>query len=129
MNGSPHRTNVSFTGLTLLVLSAATGAVALGGDESDADMPPDGLLISVIDAASNRPIPEFRVLAGVKSGGVADEFEKRTGQEVVNWQPHTIREGRDGVLFWPLNKAYEVMALRVEAYGFMPANSAWIKKA
>ena len=79
-----------------------------------------GIRISVLNAKGDRGIPEFRVIAGVSSGGVASEFEKRTGQTVINWQPHTCRIGKEGDYVWPLAKAYAEMALRVEADGYQP---------
>ena len=51
---------------------------------------------------------------------MTSEFEKRTGQTVINWQPHTCRIGKEGDYVWPLAKAYDEMALRVEADGYQP---------
>ena len=76
----------------------------------------------MLNAKGDRGIPEFRVIAGVSSGGVASEFEKRTGKTVINWQPHTCRIGKDGDYVWPLDKAYAEMALRVEADGYTAAS-------
>ena len=83
----------------------------------------DHIRINVVDSERQSPLREFRVIAGVKSG-VSSEVEG-----VVNWQPHTLRIGRDGVLDWPLDKAYDEMALRIEADGYRPKTSAWMKKA
>jgi beta-lactamase regulating signal transducer with metallopeptidase domain len=88
-----------------------------------------GIRMSVLNAKGDRGIPEFRVIAGVKSGSVAADYEQRTGREVVNWQPHTLRIGKDGDFTWPLAKAYDEMAIRVEADGYEPQIFAWIKKA
>ncbi len=87
-----------------------------------------GITISVMNATGDRGIPEFRVIAGVSSGGIADEYEKRTGKTVINWQPHTCRIGKDGALVWPLDKAYAEMALRVEADGYQPQVVMGLKK-
>ncbi len=87
-----------------------------------------GIHLSVMNAKRDRPIPEFRVLAGVRSS-VSQEFEKRTGSDVVVWQPHTLRLGKDGDFIWPLERAYDEMAIRVEADGLVPQTSAWIKKS
>ncbi len=85
-----------------------------------------GITLSVLDSAGRKPIPAFRVIAGVKSS-VSQEFEKTHG-DVVVWQPHTLREGKDGGLVWPLEKAYDEMALRVEADGYEPQVFSWIDK-
>ena len=82
-----------------------------------------GMRISVVDNDGGKPIPEFRVVAGVKSG-VSSKIEG-----VVNWQPHTLRTGKDGELTWPLEKAYDEFALRVEAEGYAPQTSAWLRKS
>ena len=87
-----------------------------------------GIHLSVMNAKGDKPIPEFRVLAGVRSS-VSQEFEKRTGSEVVVWQPHTLRVGKEGDFVWPLEKAYDEMALRIEADGHIPQTSAWIKNS
>jgi len=101
---------------------AATSPVLVEPDAKLAD-----IQISVFDATGNKPLPTFRVIAGVHSG-VSDEFEKRAGRPVVNWQPHTLRVGKDGDLLWPLAKAYDEMALRVEADGYQPQIWYWIRK-
>jgi beta-lactamase regulating signal transducer with metallopeptidase domain len=88
-----------------------------------------GISISVMNAKGDRGIPEFRVIAGVNSGGVASEFEKRTGQTVISWQPHTCRVGKNGSYVWPLDKAYPEMSLRIEADGHEPQIVTGIKKA
>ena len=59
----------------------------------------------------------------------AEEFEKRTGRTVINWQPHTCGIGKDGDYVWPLAKAYDEMAIRVEADGYQPQIFTGIKKA
>jgi hypothetical protein len=69
------------------------------------------------------PGPEFRVIAGTKPGTSA------SGAGVINWQPHTLCIGKDGVLQWPLAKAHDEMALRVEADGCRPAVTEWIKRS
>lgn len=92
---------------------------------------PDPMLtdirVSAFDSTGNKPLPAFRVIAGVRSG-VSGEFEKRSERPVVNWQPHTLKVGKDGDLLWPLAKAYDEMALRVEADGYQPQIWYWIRK-
>ncbi len=89
--------------------------------------PENALRLDVIDGTTKAPLTHFRVIAGVPSS-VSAEFEKAKGVDVVCWQPHTIREGADGSLSWPLEKAYDKMALRVEAEGFVPQVVPWIEK-
>ena len=69
------------------------------------------------------------MIAGIPARGIADEYEKRTGKTAINWQPHTVRIGKDGDFVWPLAKAYEEMALRVEADGYVPSVAMWLKKS
>lgn len=88
-----------------------------------------GIRLSVLNSKGDRGIPEFRVIAGVDSGGVSSAFEKRTGKTVINWQPHTCRAGKEGDFVWPLDRAYPEMALRVEADGYQPQVITGVKKA
>ena len=79
------------------------------------------LSLTVRDADGRKVVPEFRVIAGVRS-------QAGDGKDVVNWQPHTLRIGTNGGMLWPLDKAYEEMALRVEADGCVPQVFQWIEK-
>jgi hypothetical protein len=88
-----------------------------------------GIRISVLNSKGDQGIREFRVIAGVPARYIADEYEKRTGKTVVSWQPHTLKIGKDGDYVWPLDKAYDEMALRVEADGYVPQTALWLKKA
>jgi beta-lactamase regulating signal transducer with metallopeptidase domain len=88
-----------------------------------------GIRLSVLNAKGDQGIAEFRVIAGVPAPGIADEYEKRTGKTAINWQPHTLKIGKDGEYVWPLAKAYEEMALRVEADGYVPSAALWLKKS
>jgi hypothetical protein len=72
---------------------------------------------------------EFLILAGVPAGSVSAKFEKRTGQTVVNWQPHTARVAKGGQYHWSREKGYDVMYLRIEAEGYQPQIAGPIKKA
>lgn len=93
------------------------------------DDPDNSIRITVLDAAGDQRIPEFRILAGVPAPGVANEYEKRTGHTVVNWQPHTVRNEENGECLWPLDTAYETMAIRIEADGYQPQIRTWLRKA
>ena len=88
-----------------------------------------GIRITVLNSTGDKGIPEFRVIAGVSPGSVTAKFEKRTGQAVINWQPHTCRIGKDGELVWPLDRVRAEMALRVEADGYQPQIHTGLKKA
>ena len=81
------------------------------------------ILVNVMDSTGRKPIKEFRVIAGVKSS-----FSGPGTQEIITWQPHTLRTGSDGALIWPMAKAYDPMALRVEADGYAPQTFAWLDK-
>ncbi|MEX2139591.1 MAG: hypothetical protein WD894_10040 [Pirellulales bacterium] len=74
-------------------------------------------------------LQSFQVLAGVEAGSVSADFQKRTGETVVNWQPHTVRISKGRDYAWSLNRTYEVMHLRLEADGYQPQIAGPIKKA
>ncbi len=78
----------------------------------------NGIQIKVMDA-EGKPLKDFRVIAGVPSS-VSAEFEKAHNVKVANWQSHTLHFGHREGLIWPLDKAYDDMALRVEADGYVP---------
>ena len=86
-----------------------------------------GIFLKVLDSTGQHPIKEFRVISGVPSS-VSSEFEKSQGRRVSNWQSHTLHIGSEGALLWPLDKAYDDMALRVEADGYVPQEFAWVDK-
>lgn len=88
-----------------------------------------GIRLSVLNAKGDQGIAAFRVIAGIPARGIADEYEKRTGKTVINWQPHTVQLGKDGDFVWPLGKAYDEMALRVEADGYVPSVALWLKRS
>jgi hypothetical protein len=118
---------LTFRGLVSTTVAAEKPNATPKGVEADAaTAAKNGISLSVLDSTGKKPIPNFRVIAGVKSS-VSAEFEKTHGAVVV-WQPHTLREGKNGGLVWPLEKAYEEMALRVEADGYEPQVFSWIDK-
>lgn len=142
----PGRSGWPIAALTLIsgVLIALAAAGGLNGQEQppasapgaqaqepETDPKPsqDGITIRVLDAKDKKPIPRFRVLAGVpaQAGPPPLAFGRRGG-EVINWQPHTVRVGRDGNFVWPADRGYQEMALRVEADGYQPQRSPWIKQ-
>jgi len=83
----------------------------------------NGIRITAIHATGRNPIKEFWVIAGTRP-----QVGGEQAKEVVNWQPHTLRAGHEGELIWPLDKAYDEMALRVEADGYAPQVMAWLEK-
>ena len=87
-----------------------------------------GITLDVIDAETGAPIDRFQVVAGVRSS-VIQPGEDAKESPIVNWQPHTLRASVAGVVIWPLERAYEEMALRVEADGRMPTRTPWISRA
>lgn len=87
----------------------------------------NGIQLKVLDSTGQHPIKEFRVIAGVPSS-VSSEFEKPHDVRVANWQSHTLLVGWEGGLIWPFDKAYDEMALRIEADGHVPQMVAWLDK-
>ena len=113
--------------LACRVMFAAAPARAAEGDKQEKAN--RGIEISVLDAKDKTPIGRFRVLAGVPAGSVtSEEFKRRTGRDAVNWQPHTVRVGKDGSYVWPTEPGYQEMTLRVEADGYLPQMSGSIKR-
>ena len=85
--------------------------------------------IIAVQDSTGKAIPAFRIIAGVRSSVSAD-FEKKHNCSVVNWQSHMLREGKDGRLEWSLSeKSYDEMVLRIEADGYVPQMTGWLKKA
>ncbi|MCA9061441.1 MAG: hypothetical protein KDA96_00200 [Planctomycetaceae bacterium] len=84
--------------------------------------PAQSIRITVLNAAGDQGIPEFRLIAGTPSGAKSRQFD---------WQPHTYRVGKDGDYFWPLEDAYKYykeIAIRVEADGYEPQIYWTLKK-
>lgn len=114
----------TYTSLTGLSASEGSGAIqfkpAPAGSTAHA---------ITVQSPDGKGIPAFRVIAGVRSSVSAD-FEKKHNCTVVNWQSHMLREGKDGKLEWSLSeRSYSEMVLRVEADGFVPQMTGWLKKA
>jgi hypothetical protein len=104
----------------LVVFLAVIGTVAVGFGFWHQVVSADPVIhLEVLDSAGQKSLTEFRVLAGTRSN-VSQRFEKEHGVKVVNWQPHTLRQGSDGSLIWPLKRAYADLCLRVEADGYVP---------
>jgi beta-lactamase regulating signal transducer with metallopeptidase domain/biopolymer transport protein ExbD len=97
------------------------------GLKGEAEPQEEGIRLSVRDAATGERLKSFRVVAGVPSS-VSMDFERTKGAPVAAWQGHTIRAGADGWMFWPTARAYDEMMLRVEADGYIPGHTAWLKK-
>ncbi len=74
----------------------------------------------VVDAETGEPVKLFRVLPGVPFRSWRAEDET-----LAVWQPHLVREMKDGVLSWPRKRGYEKFCLRIEAEGYQPATSPW----
>jgi len=132
----------------LLFLGAAVSLLAAGGSsvggqatltnesgtttaatDAEANRRENGISITVLDGTDKKPIPKFRVLAGTRPRSESAEFNKRVPSHVVYWQPHTLRMGENGGCIWPLKKAYDEMTLRIEADGYQPQRSGWIRKS
>ena len=67
-------------------------------------------------------------------GGVrlSEAAQKRyPGFKYPQWLPFTVREGENGTLLWPPPRqvdGYDEMALSVEADGYQPQASSWLKR-
>ncbi len=89
------------------------------------------LAIRVIDHETGDPISKFKAIAGVdiRKDMLNQEFVKRHGDAMlVNWQPHTVRVGKNGEYKWPMNRMYNPLGLRVEAEGYIPNHFMGIDK-
>ncbi len=82
----------------------------------------NSLELEVLDATTLKSVPAFRVITGVPS----QAGDSKPG--IVNWQPHTLAEGKDGKWSRSLERAYDEMALRVEAEGMAPEVVKGLKK-
>ncbi len=116
------------TAETTIVIAGEPAAANAPGERAAAPAPRKGtgtksILVNVLDATGKKPIREFHVIAGMRSMP-----SRERDNQIVNWQPHTLRIGTDGVLNWPLAEAYDPMALRVEADGYAPQVFAWLEK-
>lgn len=107
-----------------------TRANAAGGTLSFKSAPAGSTAHAIaVQSPAGKPLPAFRVIAGVRSS-VSSDFEKKHNCSVVNWQSHMLREGKDGKLEWPVSeRSYDEMVLRIEADGYVPQVTGWLKKA
>ena len=102
-------------------LGAANGQPAPLSEEA-----PLEVRIQVLDANTGAAIPSLRFLRGTPAGNVSgQEFRKKYDVEVANWQPHLIAIGKDGEHVWPLSRAWDRTALRIEADGYIPRVHTW----
>jgi beta-lactamase regulating signal transducer with metallopeptidase domain/Tfp pilus assembly protein PilF len=84
-----------------------------------------GLAFSVVDAVDRAPIPQFRVLWGSRVGDISTKTKET---EAINWRVYDSRETGNGVYFLPWGAAKDEVSLRVEADGYRPHTTPWIKK-
>ncbi len=100
--------------------------------ELDAEADDGGALLRVrcLDAGSGEPISDFRVISGVEIRILVEPSfaERHPGEEIVVWQPHTAAASVAGVWDKPLARAYNPLALRVEADGYVPDRHLWVDK-
>jgi hypothetical protein len=118
-----------FASLLIVPIALAPAAVAQVPPPLPLFAPPPPVLDIKVSDKQGKPIREFLIIAGTPAGRMTSaEFQERTGREATNWQQHTARIGRDGKFIWPLRNSYSRMKLRVEAAGYRPRSSQWIKK-
>jgi hypothetical protein len=112
----------------MLLLAASIPVAGAAPNEKEADLNP-AVAFSVLDEATGKPIPSFRIVAGVPvGGGINNDYTKRTGNEVVNWQPHMTKLGEGGTHVWSLERAWDQTGFRLEADGYIPQQFTWIVK-
>jgi RNA polymerase sigma factor (sigma-70 family) len=94
--------------------------VKAGGDPIRLTLfPPLKITGNVIDTASKEPIPAFRIVEGIRW----------TGQQDVTWQPQSSRKLGNGKYEATIGDFSNGGKLRVEADGYLPAESRMIQKS
>ncbi|TWU01161.1 carboxypeptidase-like regulatory domain-containing protein [Stieleria varia] len=90
---------------------------------------------TAIDWETGEPIDVFRVIPGTPNPreGMANEIRapgglNQTPSREALWQPHQIREMRDGKFQWPRTSGYRMMRFRVEADGYQPVMTPWTER-
>ena len=78
--------------------------------------------LSVVDEEMGEPVERFRVVPGVPYSGT-------DGPPVAAWQPHLVRDSTGGRYVWPRERSYTIFRLRVEAEGYRPSMTAWLREA
>jgi hypothetical protein len=108
------------TVLLIAILTSVAHPEALALIASGVDQPLVSL--SVLDEETGAPVERFLVVPGVPYSGT-DE------RSVASWQPHLVRESAGGRYEWPQERSYETFRLRVEADGYRPSTTAWLRRA
>lgn len=101
-------------------LSMACLIGVLAGAPSTSDDPPLVTILAV-DHETGARVERFRVIPGVPYSGTAD-------RAVAVWQPHLVAESVDGRFPWSSARSYETFRLRVEADGYRPSSTEWLRK-
>src|SRR4051812_17004678 len=78
--------------------------------------------LSVLDEETSDPVERFLVIPGVPYSGTDQ-------RSVAAWQPHLVREATGGRYEWPQERSYERFRLRVEADGYRPSTTAWLRRS
>src|SRR5688500_18837817 len=114
----PHR---SFLGGTLVGGYVLFTAASLA-QEADTDRDAGPLVtIRALDQSTGEPIASFRVVPAVPaSRGIG-------GQSVAVWHPHLTRASENGLYEWPRERSYETFRLRIEADGYRPSHTEWLR--
>lgn len=98
-------------------MSAQGVKITAGGEPARITVyPPVAVSGTVVDKESKQPIPQFRMMYGIKW----------SGQKEVTWQTHDSRTLTDGKYDANLSNVNEGARLRVEADGYLPAESRLI---
>ncbi len=93
-------------------------------DVADDDEPLDpGTLfeLKVVDRENGDPIKKFVVLPGVPYNGTKPD-------NIAVWQPHLIREAKDGKFVWSRERSYRSFRLRIESPGKKTVQTEWLHR-
>ncbi|QEH38422.1 hypothetical protein OJF2_70230 [Aquisphaera giovannonii] len=104
--------------LAIPAYAAPAEALAPGTEGDETPL----VVLSVLDEETGRPVERFLVLPGVP-------YSDRGERPVANWQPHLVRESTGGRYTWPEERSYETFQLRVEADGYRPSATNWLRRA
>lgn len=106
--------------LVLAILAVSRLQAFALGPAAAADEPL--VRLAVVDAETGAPVERFVVVPGVP-------YSDRNQPPIASWQPHLVRESTGGQYDWPRARSYKEFRLRVEADGYRPSNTPWIRAA
>ena len=98
------------------------------------EAPAEALLtVNVYDEPTNEPMKRFQVVPGFAEGGYGPDPIDGPGEADEKtpavWQPQRMRQCTDGLFTWPATRPGKELRFRIEADGYIPVLTAWIKKS